>query len=95
MTGHLCWSSPIATFPLHLPRSARSHQEREDRENMKRRNGAAEGGKRRPVKRTKLTDNIFGRWVVIIIMSIILILITGLAWTCSCELVGTAKAEAS
>ena len=28
---------------------------------MKRRNGQAEG-KRRPVKRTKLTDNIFGRY---------------------------------
>ena len=32
-----------------------------ERENMKRRNGQAEG-KRRPVKRTKLTDNIFGRY---------------------------------
>jgi len=62
MTGHLCWSSPIATFPLHLPRSARSHQE--ERETMKRRNGAAEGGKRRPVKRAKLTDNIFGSTLV-------------------------------
>ena len=73
MTGHLCWSSPIATFPLHLPRSARSHQE--ERETMKRRNGAAEGGKRRPVKRAKLTDNIFGRWAVVIIIIIVSIII--------------------
>jgi hypothetical protein len=34
-----------------------------EKENMKRRNGAAEG-KRRPVKRTKLTDNIFGSTLV-------------------------------
>ena len=68
MTSSLCWSP--TTFSSGIPILLRTSSSKrrivsenfdlKERENMKRRNGQAEG-KRRPVKRTKLTDNIFGR----------------------------------
>ena len=72
MTSSLCWSP--TTFSSGIPILLRTttatkrsrgtivseNFELRAQENMKRRNGQAEG-KRRPVKRTKLTDNIFGR----------------------------------
>merc|ERR1719361_1620211 len=75
MTSSLCWSP--TTFSSGIPillRTTSSSTKRprgivsenfdlREKENMKRRNGAAEG-KRRPVKRTKLTDNIFGSTLV-------------------------------
>ena len=68
MTSSLCWSPTTYSsggIPILLRTSAKRRLASEtfdlrERENMKRRNGQAEG-KRRPVKRTKLTDNIFGR----------------------------------
>lgn len=77
MTSPFCWSqatqitSSLAPF-LARGRAGRARFpsrcayldfETRERENMKRRNGQAEG-KRRPVKRTKLTDNIFGSTLV-------------------------------
>merc|ERR1719361_327243 len=75
MTSSLCWSP--TTFSSGIPillRTTSSSTKRprgivsenfdlKEGENMKRRNGQAEG-KRRPVKRTKLTDNIFGSTLV-------------------------------
>ena len=70
MTSSLCWSPTTFSsgIPILLRTSSSSTKRRlvsenfdlREKENMKRRNGQAEG-KRRPVKRTKLTDNIFGR----------------------------------
>ena len=71
MTSSLCWSPTTFSsgIPILLRTSSSSKRARglvsenfdlREKENMKRRNGQAEG-KRRPVKRTKLTDNIFGR----------------------------------
>merc|ERR1719361_1601895 len=71
MTSSLCWSP--TTFSSGIPILLRTSSSKrrivsenfdlKERENMKRRNGQAEG-KRRPVKRTKLTDNIFGSTLV-------------------------------
>jgi len=71
MTSSLCWSPTTYSsggIPILLRTSAKRRLASEtfdlrERENMKRRNGQAEG-KRRPVKRTKLTDNIFGSTLV-------------------------------
>merc|ERR1719285_272693 len=72
MTSSLCWSPTTyssGSIPILLRTSAKrrllpsENFDLREKENMKRRNGQAEG-KRRPVKRTKLTDNIFGSTLV-------------------------------
>jgi len=66
-----CWSSPqltslrpfFARRPSDFSRTSLQEFELREKENMKRRNAQAEG-KRRPVRKTKLTDNIFGSTLV-------------------------------
>jgi hypothetical protein len=65
MTSSSCWSPhPLGSIgpwiAVRPNRYSGHHLEPRESETMKRRNAAADG-KRRPVKRTKLTDNIFGR----------------------------------